>query len=262
VTSYADLSPCEQHRLAAAPLQAVIEPPIAGPCYRGSRTDRAYAIPNTIDGVRIANRLLAAGYPVAWAAEPAMIGDGGIERGTFVVRDASSQVLSMFARGLHVDIQGLESMASWNLRSLRPPRVALYIGQGVDGGHGNDRADMWWGLERLEFVFARLRSEDVSLQLGVRALSKLPCRLLKSSQRDSVPLRHKAQVHVAAERPDGLAHTGVHARRHGPPDLRAPGPVAVAGSGAPRGSGSSRALAPAASETRRNHPSLPPAANH
>ena len=41
---------------------------------------------------------------------------------------------------------------------------------------------------------------EMLLRLGVRALRKLPGRLLQASERDPAPLRHKAQMRIAAER--------------------------------------------------------------
>ena len=40
---------------------------------------------------------------------------------------------------------------------------------------------------------------EMLLRLGVRALRKLPGRLLQASERDPAPLRHKAQMRIAAE---------------------------------------------------------------
>ena len=53
------------------------------------------------------------------------------------------------------------------------------------------------------------------LRLGVRALRKLAGRLLQASERDPAPLRHKAQMRIAAERSlmaelaQELMHTGI-----------------------------------------------------
>jgi hypothetical protein len=76
-----------------------------------------------------------------------------------------------------------------------------------------------------------------------------PPEALRVPPRNAPP--EGANAHRGLAVLDGQSHIGGRARRRGPLDPTAPGPKVTAGSEAPRGWGSSGALAPGWTETRR-----------
>ena len=107
------------------------------------------------------------------------------------------------------------------------------------------------------------RQPEQCLWFSIRALGEITGRLLKGSKGHPTPLRQKAaDAHRGRAVPGSRSRTGGRARRYGPRGPKAPGPMATAGSGAPRGSGSSRALVRGPTGTQRHRPWFRSAANH
>jgi hypothetical protein len=73
-------------------------------------------------------------------------------------------MLRMAATGLHLRVVALPASTTLRARALRKPSVALYAGQGVDRPTPSPTADLWWGLEALEYDFTLLEAEQVTTE--------------------------------------------------------------------------------------------------
>lgn len=135
-----------------ASLRPVIEAPAPRLDVTGEASDAAHvAIPNTLDGVRLVNRLLKANAGIFWSTSVFSVGAVNYQPGTFLVQNLSLGSLKQRAAGLDLQLGVVPAGAVIQARKVQQPRVALYIGQGVDRPHPYSVGELWRGLEKLEF---------------------------------------------------------------------------------------------------------------
>ena len=109
------------------------------------------------------NRLLDAGAMVAWLRAPLDVidTDGAARRrlapGTLVVRNAVPALAAALARGLGLELEGLELPVEASLLPIRRPRLGVFEPWGGNRDAGWTR----WVLERHEFPYRRLRNADL-----------------------------------------------------------------------------------------------------
>ena len=131
------------------------------------------AVPNTPDGLRLLNRLWPLDLPTFWLAEPAQAADGStLERGTFVIEGLTADSLRTFRRGLALRLAEVPASTAMVARHIHQPRVAVYLGQGVDRPDSAPKAELWYALERLEFAFRPLFGPQVRAQ-GLQGIETL-----------------------------------------------------------------------------------------
>lgn len=155
-----DLPEPERGDYSIAHLRPLLEAPILQVTFGGvARNDKAaaFAIPNTVDGVRLVNRLLARDIPVNRLMRAA----AGLQAGGFIARDLPRVVLERLVDDLHLDLNALTDTTELDLRTLSRRVIGLYVGQGVDRPDSVPRAEMRWALESLEFDYAPLESKDI-----------------------------------------------------------------------------------------------------
>ena len=85
-----------------------------------------------------------------------------MEAGSFVLANLPIKTLRFAATGLHVRVTALPADTTIQARLLHKPSVALYAGQGVDRPTPSPTADLWFGLEALEFDFTLLEAEQIT----------------------------------------------------------------------------------------------------
>ena len=84
-----------------ASLRGVIEAPAPRLEVTGEVSDAAhFAIPNTLDGVRLVNRLLRANASVLWSTSAFSVGDASYQPGTFIVENLGFSRLKQVSAGL------------------------------------------------------------------------------------------------------------------------------------------------------------------
>jgi hypothetical protein len=159
-------------RYANVPLTPVFEAPQPALEIVGEVGSSAnIAIPNTADGVTLLNRLWHVGAPVYWLTEAA----GDVEAGSFVVENVPVKTLRFAATGLHLRVTAVPANTTVQARRLSKPAIALYAGQGVDRPTPAPTADLWWGLENLEFDFTLFEAEQVTeAELSQQSLFIVP----------------------------------------------------------------------------------------
>jgi hypothetical protein len=146
---------------ASVPLTPVFETPQPALEIVGEVGATAHiAIPNTGDGVTLLNRLWHVGASVTWLTEAA----GEAEAGSFVLENLPVKTLRFAATGLHLRVVALPAGTSITGRKLSKPSIGLYAGQGVDRPTPAPTADLWWGLEDLEFDFTLLEADGITAQ--------------------------------------------------------------------------------------------------
>ncbi len=165
VAEYQAVAKERKDALRKAALRPVMESPVPAVIVKGDPNAPHYAIPNSIEGIRLVNRLWGIGSMIHWLSEPVEVRERLLEKGTFVVEGSPSGAVQRLAQGLAVEIHGLPNGTRLESYSLRRPKVALYAGQGVDRPDASARADIWWALEQLGFEFVPLRAEDVTKQV-------------------------------------------------------------------------------------------------
>lgn len=115
-------------------------------------------IPNTSDGIRLLNRLWHLNTPVFWLEEAV----SDVAAGAFVLENLPLKSLRFAATGLFVQVTILPQNISLTAKRLKKPSIALYVGQGVDRPTPAPTADLWWGLENLEFSFNLFEADQVT----------------------------------------------------------------------------------------------------
>lgn len=161
VAGHDTLSEDLQGAFKKATLRPVIEAPVLTvTADRGAHSSH-YAIPNTTEGVKLINRSWQIGSAIYWLSQPLEVKGKRFDNGTFVIEQTPRGVLETLAQGLGLEIYGLPKSIQIEAHRIQRPRVALYVGQGVDRPDATARADIWWALERLGFGFAPLQAEDI-----------------------------------------------------------------------------------------------------
>jgi hypothetical protein len=156
------LSKQDQNSMKKAQLTPVNAPPVPRLVVLGQPEEGQYAIPNTVDGVKLVNRLWHAESAVRWLTKPLKVGDTTLDSGSFLVSGISRSALEILGRGLTAEVHGVaESTRSQGL-PLHRPNVALYFGQGVDRPDASARGDIWWALDQLGSSFVALTARDVN----------------------------------------------------------------------------------------------------
>ncbi len=146
-----------------ARLRPVIEAPAPRLDVTDASSDTSHvAIPNTLDGLRLVNRLLKAHAGVLWSTAAFSAGDVNYQPGTFIVENLGLGNLKQRAAGLDLRLSVIPAGTAIQARQLRLPRVALYSGQGVDRPHPYSIGELWWGLEKLEFDCLQITQRQIT----------------------------------------------------------------------------------------------------
>lgn len=126
------------------------------------------AIRNNVSGVRAVNRLWGYGIRTAWAAGP-FDGSGHVELGTFVAELSPPSMMGLALDGAVPTVQALQGRVSGrHLRPLRSPRVAIYIGQGVDDRYLAVSGDTRWACRQMGFRHVELTEGDLHEEILAR----------------------------------------------------------------------------------------------
>ncbi len=145
------------------PLRKVIEPALPTLRLSGSAgVTTNVAIPNTLDGVRLINRLWHTGASISWLTAPLTLNDQTLDVGTFIVADIPTRTLTALAARLPIDATVLPSGTSVQVQALTQPTTAIYVGQGVDRPTPSPIGDVWWSLEKLGFDVTLLEAELIT----------------------------------------------------------------------------------------------------
>ncbi len=153
----------------SAPLRPVFTPAFPSLHLRGTIGELvSVAIPNTLDGVRLINRLWHTGAQIAWLAAPLTTAGAMHDIGTFIVRDIPTRTLKAQAAGLPVEAGTLPAGIKAQARLLKKPGLNLYVGQGVDRPTPSPMGDIWWGLENYGFDLSLLEAEAVTPEILAR----------------------------------------------------------------------------------------------
>lgn len=146
-----------------ASLRPVIEAPAPRLDVTGGVGDLAhFAIPNTLDGLRLVNRLLKSHAAVFWSSSAFSVGDVNYQPGTFIVENLGLGNLKQRAAGLDLRLSVIPAGTAVQARRLEQPRAALYIGQGVDRPHPYSIGELWRGLEKLEFDCLQITQREIT----------------------------------------------------------------------------------------------------
>lgn len=145
-----------------APLRSVLEAPAPQLEIRGQPSQaNHFAILNSLDGVRLVNRLLKANSSILWLTSAISAGEETFEPGAFIVEDLPINNLKQLSAGLDLRLSVIPGGVQVRARRLRQPLAALYIGQGVDRPHPYSVGEAWWGLEKLEFDCLQLTQNQI-----------------------------------------------------------------------------------------------------
>ena len=153
-----------------ASLRPVVEAPAPLLEIRSAPADTSnFAFPNTLDGLRLVNRLLKADASLLWATAAHSSADATLEAGDFVVENITLEALKQHAVGLNLQVSAIAAGSKLAARRLSRPATALYIGQGVDRPHPYSIGEIWRGLEQLEFDHLQLTQRQISAEWLDRA---------------------------------------------------------------------------------------------
>lgn len=151
----------------SAPLTPVLGPrPAVGSVPGRPRPAVELAIRNTVAGVRTLNRLWAYGLRTSWTTAPLEAAGRRLETGTFVIDGSTAQVVEQAMDGNHPVVSRLDRRVDRSvLRRLRAPRVALYVGQGVDDRYMAVTGDTRWACLQMGFSPIEITEADVRLDI-------------------------------------------------------------------------------------------------
>ena len=146
---------------------ATLSPVVAAPAPRlhlpGEVSETAhFAISNTLDGVRLVNRLLTANASVLWSSSTFSADEATFEPGAFIVEDLPLSSLKQLSAGLDLQPSVIPVGTQIQARRLLQPRATLYIGQGVDRPHPYSIGELRWGMETLEFDCLQITQRQVT----------------------------------------------------------------------------------------------------
>lgn len=151
-----------QRAAGEAVLTPVLEAPVAKLGITGdAETVLNLVIANTVDGVRLLNRLWRLKLPVYWLVAPVIIEGETFGAGSFLVTHLPFTSLRTVFNGLNVRLASLPAGTQVEAKPLTKPDVAVYLGQGVDRPDSVPKAELWWGMELLEFDFVPLYGPQV-----------------------------------------------------------------------------------------------------
>ena len=208
------LPEAERHDYTIAHLRPVFEPPIPSVTFGAGPHNldaKAWAIPNTHDGVRLVNRLLARNLPVSRLKSAT----ADFQAGWFIARDMPLAVLERLVDDLRLALDGVLDSTRFDAQPLRKRVIGLYVGQGVDRPDSVPRAEMRWALQSLEYDYVPLESNDI------REGGLDQCDLLlvpDGNARDIVRgwqlgSHHKTKGFDLPGAPDGIGDAGLKALR-------------------------------------------------
>ena len=197
-----------------AHLRPLFEAPIPQVTFGGATQNddaSAFAIPNTVNGVRLVNRLLARDISVSRLTQAA----GSLQAGSFIARDLPRVLLQRIVDDLHLHLEPLTESSDMNLQTLEKRVIGLYVGQGVDRPDSVPRAEMRWALRSLEFGFVSLDSKDIR-EGGLEQCDVL--LVPDGNARDIVHgwqlgSHHKTKGFDLPGEPDGIGDAGLEALR-------------------------------------------------
>lgn len=113
-----------------------------------------YLIPNTFQGIRLANMLINAGEEVFWALEDFIVRSVRFRAGTFLSRTKA-------ALQDWVGVLYRTSFPAVRSTKLGRKRIALYDGVGVDGMNARHRADFTYALDAMGFEYELASPESI-----------------------------------------------------------------------------------------------------
>lgn len=120
-----------------------------------------YCFDDSLWGIALANRLLKQGTAVSRLTVEATHGDKRFPPGTFLAHGIPFESLRAAGRDLGVSASAVTIPHCSGQVSITSPRVALYVGQGVDMQHSVHRADLAWGLKQMEIPYEEVREEEI-----------------------------------------------------------------------------------------------------
>lgn len=142
-----------------APVTAVSNVQLTAGTIEGSG-DFGFALSHRYNAsARVANRLLASGTPVYWAAESFTAGGTDHEAGTLVIESGpgTADAVEAMAQELGIDFTALGSRPDATLEALNLPRIAMYKSWMPNMDEGWTR----WVLEQYDFPVDTLHDADI-----------------------------------------------------------------------------------------------------
>lgn len=124
----------------------------------GSSQD-AYAVLNTLSGVRLVNEALRADEDVIWTSEGFSIEDKDFPMGTFLLPSTSR--IEKIIHNCHIGPVFQLSYPQVRSKKLEPPRIAVYDGIGAQGVKARHRANMEYALNFLGFRYTLVHEHEI-----------------------------------------------------------------------------------------------------
>ncbi|MBS7635181.1 hypothetical protein KEJ34_06815 [Candidatus Bathyarchaeota archaeon] len=123
--------------------------------------EASYAVPYTNLGITLINKLLSLGQQIYWISKPFNANGKIFKEGTFIVNVNLPGLMNEILRDKGLQVYRLPSNIVFEGYKIRFPRIALYIGQGVDERNIVYKADTSWALEKLGFTYVSITENEI-----------------------------------------------------------------------------------------------------